>query len=73
MDAANCSSSGVPMGANCSRRPQIQTRAQMFHPGDVWRLVVHSFLSDAHLTAGAGSHHVSLLRTSQTPTTLHPS
>lgn len=44
----------------------------MFHRGAVWRLVAHRYLSDARLTAGAaGRNHVSLLRTSQTLTTLH--
>lgn len=53
------------------RSARYQAWAQMFHSGAVWRLLANRCLSDAHLTAGAGSNHVSLLRTSQTLTTLH--
>ncbi|KAK5859244.1 hypothetical protein PBY51_003325 [Eleginops maclovinus] len=35
VDPAVYPNSGVPMGPNCSSRPQIQTGAQMFHPGDL--------------------------------------
>lgn len=63
-----------PRGQTAAADPRSahdQTRAQMFHAGAMWCLVAHHYLSDACLTAGAGSNHVSLLRTSQTLTTPH--
>lgn len=63
-----------PRGQTAAADPRSahdQTWAQMFHPGAVWRRVAHRYLSDARLTAGAGRKRVSVLRTSQTLTTLH--
>lgn len=61
---------GFPRGQTAAVH-NPKPRSQMFHHGCMQSLVARHYLSAAHLTAAAGSHHVSLLRTSQTLTTLH--
>ncbi|TNN52763.1 hypothetical protein EYF80_037067 [Liparis tanakae] len=58
------SSQGGKLQQQTPRSARAQTRAQMFQPG--------LCRPDARLTAGAGSHHVSPLTTSQTRAALHP-